>query len=319
MPYKKALLVMLLTGLSLSTYANQDQNSSKTTPASENEVLQTAAAAGSIIEEGKKTDTVSTGQASAQSQLNLADNAAFASKSPFSGMYDQTFSTDTQQFGEDKSSGTNVLLFLNYRINNQYTARLFAQVNKQLSDGYEDQIGDTRIRIAKRPISVSKKMRLLPSASVVLPTSEQSKRNEDMITGVELNLGMTYQLSDTLGVFYLPRLTKNFHEFETSRTGQLNVDYSILQILSLNYFISDKWMITPTMLYVNDVAYGGTQRDPRYMSILELGYLYSGSLQLAAGVLTGGAIFDPEMGPSQNIDIYDSNTSSLYGKFTLLF
>ena len=78
-------------------------------------------------------------------------------------------------------------------------------------------------------------------------------------------------------------------------------------------------MITPTMLYVNDVAYGGTQRDPRYMSIVELGYLYSRSLQLATGVMTGGAIFNPEMGPNQNVDIYDNNNSSLYGKFTLLF
>lgn len=309
---------MLLAGFCLNTLANQDQNVTEN-KATDNEVLQTAAAMSSIQEEDKAFDSVSTGQASAQSQLNLADNAAFASKSPFSGMYDQTFSTDTQQFGEDKSAGTNVLLFLNYRINGDYTARLFAQVNKQLSDGYEDQLGDTRIRIAKRPIAVNKKMRLLPSASVVLPTSEQSKRAEEMITGIELNLGMTYQLSDTLGLFYLPRLTKNFHEFETARNGTLNIDYSILQILSLNYFISDKWMITPTMLYVNDVAYGGTQRDPRYMSIVELGYLYSRSLQLATGVMTGGAIFNPEMGPNQNVDIYDNNNSSLYGKFTLLF
>jgi len=266
-------------------------------------------------------DTVKTSQSSnkTQSQLNLADNAAFASTSPFSAMIDSTFSTDTKEFGDDKVSGNQTLIFLNYRLNSEYTGRLFFSVDKQLSNGYETIIGDTRVRIAKRGIKLSDKATLLPSASLVLPTSEKSKRNEEKIAGLELNLGVNYQLSNSLSVFYLPRVIKNFHEYETSRTNSVNVDYSIMQILSLGYRYNDKWSFTPTVLYFNSWAYGGTQRDPSYISILELGYLHSRSLQLAVGTMTGGALVNLENAPDKSFELYDKNTSSLYGKFTLMF
>lgn len=284
-----------------------------------------------IISKVKKTkteplteDEVKTSQSSTQpaadgqSQLNLADNAAFASKSPFSAMLDSSFSTDSKTFEDDKAYGNQTSLFINYRLNNQYTARLFMAVSKELSDGYETVVGDTRIRIAKRGFKAGE-VTLLPSASIVLPTSERSKRNEEKIGGVELNLGGLYQISNAFSLFYLPRFTKNFHEFETSRTDVINVDYSIMQILSLGYQYNDKWSLTPTLLYSNSWAYGGTERDPSFMSILELGYFYSRSLQLAAGTSTGGTIVNLENAPDKNLQLYDSNTASFYGRFTLMF
>ena len=269
-------------------------------------------------------DKVKTSQASSQpssqgqSQLNLADNAAFTSKSPFSAMLDSSFSTDSKTFGDDKAYGNQTSLFLNYRINGQYTARLFLAVSKELSDGYETVQGDTRIRIAKRGFKAGE-VTLLPSASIVLPTSERSKRNEEKIGGVELNLGGLYQISNAFSLFYLPRFTKNFHDFETSRTDVINVDYSIMQILSLGYQYNDKWSLTPTLLYSNSWAYGGTERDPSFMSILELGYFYSRSLQLAAGTSTGGTIVNLENAQDKNLQLYDNNTASFYGRFTLMF
>ena len=273
-------------------------------------------------------DKVKTSQASSQgttqastegqSQLNLADNAAFASKSPFSAMLDSSFSTDSKTFGDDKAYGNQTSLFLNYRINGQYTARLFLAVSKELSDGYETVQGDTRIRIAKRGFKAGE-VTLLPSASIVLPTSERSKRNEEKIGGVELNLGGLYQISNAFSLFYLPRFTKNFHDFETSRTDVINVDYSIMQILSLGYQYNDKWSLTPTLLYSNSWAYSGTERDPTFLSIIELGYFYSRSVQLAAGTSTGGSLVNLENAPDQNLEIYDNDTASFYGRFTLMF
>jgi len=284
------------------------------------------------IKETKKEllteDKVKTSQASSQgtnqattegqSQLNLADNAAFASKSPFSAMLDSSFSTDSKTFGDDKAYGNQTSLFLNYRLNSQYTARLFLAVSKELSDGYETVQGDTRIRIAKRGFKAGE-VTLLPSASIVLPTSERSKRNEEKIGGVELNLGGLYQISNAFSLFYLPRFTKNFHEFETSRTDVINVDYSIMQILSLGYQYNDKWSLTPTLLYSNSWAYSGTERDPTFLSIIELGYFYSRSVQLAAGTSTGGSLVNLENAPDQNLEIYDNDTASFYGRFTLMF
>ncbi len=284
-----------------------------------------------IISKVKKTkeeplteDEVKTSQSSTQpaadgqSQLNLADNAAFASKSPFSAMLDSTFSTDSQNFGQDKVSGNQTLMFINYRLNSQYTARLFMSVSKELSGGYETAVGDTRVRIAKRGFKAGD-VTLLPSASLVIPTSDRSKRGEEKIAGVELNLGGLYQLSNAFSLFYLPRFIKNFHDFETSRSGVVNADYSIMQILSLGYQYNDKWSLTPTLLYFNTWNYGGTERDPSFMSILELGYFYSRSLQLAAGTSTGGTIVNLENAPDKTLQLYDSNTASFYGKFTLMF
>ena len=158
-----------------------------------------------------------------------------------------------------------------------------------------------------------------PNITSTLPTSEMSKRNQELIMGLEFNPNVIYQPNNLLTVFYTPRARKNFHEYTTSRTDVVNTDYSFTQIAGLSYSLADRWSITPILIYSQSWSYEGTQRDPSYMTILEMRYQATAKVYGTFGTLTGGSLYEAERGPDQFINLYDENTTSVYANVGILF
>ena len=140
-----------------------------------------------------------------------------------------------------------------------------------------------------------------------------------MITGVEINPSLLYKVTDKLLFNYLPRMVKNFHEYETSRTNKINTEYKLIQFFVLNYSITEKLYIEPTLIYSNTWGYTGTRRDPSYLTIWEVGHNTTENLTLAAGVSTSGSVYQVENGKDNNVELFDENSSTVYGKFALKF
>jgi len=271
------------------------------------------------VKENKK-DIVSTKQAAInQTTVSVKKTDAKNTKS-FSQTLDLQASTNLRSDeNEKKSVDSTIWYFLRYKISSEYSARLWVDIRKNLSTDYESDLMDTKISISKKSYEITDKLKFSPSTTVIFPTSEQSKRNEELIVGFEINPSFGYKITKDLSFTYLPRFVKNFHEYETSRTAATNTEYKSIQFYVLTYAITDKWSFESTLIYANTWSYSGRRRDPGYVTVLEVGYDMSKEISFATGFETGGSHVNVENGKDQNIELFDKDIASVYGNIVLNF
>jgi hypothetical protein len=264
-------------------------------------------------------DKVSLSQAAVnKTEINLEKDLSKKLDKRFSQVLDVTFNTDTKESTNgEKGYDTVLWYFLTYKMNDTYKARLWIDIKKDLADSYEEKLNDTKITLSRKGWDLTKKLKISPSVTTVIPISEKSKRNEELNFGLQFNPTLSYSLTNNIRLSYLPRLAKNFHKYKTSRTNRPNTEYKIIQFCSVNYSFTDSWDLGATLIYVNTWSYKGIRRDPSYLTALELGYQVNETLSLAAGTLQGGSVFDRENGPDKTIRLYDEKETTIYGKFAL--
>ena len=251
-------------------------------------------------------------------QLNLL--GGLNAKSAFTAVLDSSVETDGKSFEEeDKTVNSTNWLMFTYRMNSDYSLRAWFSFEKDLYDTYEDRLNDTRLILIKSPLKLTNKMILIPTLAAVLPTSEDSARRQEKIAGVELSGIFVYNASDLLSFTYLPRAVKNFHQFDTSRDDKVNIEYRVLQIASANYMLTDRFSTSASFIYINDWAYTGTQRDPSYITSFDLSYMFSPKVITTIGMNTGGSIAERQVGPDENIQLFDSNSTSYFARVRLQY
>lgn len=276
---------------------------------------------GQVGEAFEDPGTVSTKQSTTvNSETSVPVVKAKTDDSKFSALLDVNFETNGQELNSDqKNLNSTNWLFLYYKINNDFRTRMWLSYSKSLSQNYEESFNDTRITTYYKTLNITDKLTFTPSVGAVIPTSERSSRRDGLHLGVELSPSFGYMVNEKFRVSYLPRVIKNFHEFTTSENNRVNVEYGLLQFLSMSYSFSDKIYLAPTLIYSDRWTYLGTQRDPAYVTLVELGYRYSRDLSFAIGTSTGGSVSVRENGPDQNIEIFNNNRTSYYAKFAVKF
>lgn len=266
------------------------------------------------------TDEVSTQQA-ATNQLNgnLQNLMGGNTRSRFRGSVEFGLNTDLKTFDDPtKTSGSSLFLRPRYAINSKYTALMNLWFDKGLSQGFEERLNDIRVGAFRNPLKYGKLL-VIPNVIATIPASENSKRNQDMIVGLEFNPNLVYLQNDLLNFFFTPRIRRNFHQFTTSRSDQVNVEYSFMGIGGFSYNVTDRFSFQPAVIYIQNRTYTGTNRDPSYLTILEGRYQIDSKSYALFGTTTGGSIYSTEMGPDQNIELFDENTSSIYANYGFLF
>ncbi len=229
---------------------------------------------------------------------------------------DITSSTDTKS--QDKSLSLSNWYFYTYRPNTEYSARLWLAMNKSMVGNRESTINDSRLTFSKKAYSLNKNIQLGRSATVVLPTSKQSREDENMLFGIEINPSIRFQLG-RFSFMYLPRLSKSFHTYTSSNSGRTNNEYSIIQFYSGGYAINDYFSVSSTLIYTNNWSYSGRRKDPNYLTILEMRYSYNNNFSTALGTMTGDSVYEAQVGADSNIELYDRNSSSIYGNVALTY
>ncbi len=274
-----------------------------------------------IKKTAKVEDKVETKQAAlSTTETNLDNRTLDISGGKFSQVLNMMMSTDTNETSNEyKNYGSQIGYVLGYKFNSEYTGRLGISVGKDLATSYEESLNDTSLTVTKSPIKITKKLSYIPSLSAIVPTSERSKRNQEMIIGLESSNTLSYQLTDTLGFGYSPVIGRYFHEYETTRTNQVNTEYKLSQTISSGYDVTDSMSIAISMTYADKWSYKGTRRTPSYATMTAFSYTASENTTLAVGTIQGGALVNNEKGPNSNIELYDQRNTTFYGNLTLSF
>ena len=254
------------------------------------------------------------------SDVGHASSKKSANEKKLNGSFSMSLFTDLRRFeDEEKSSSTNFQLGASYTLDSFNSLRLGLMGSKQLTQGRDETLNNTRISWNRAGIAQWGRVSVSGTATVVYPTNKDAKVRDEMLAGVELSPTVVTKINDKMSLVYIPRVIRNFHKYKTNRINSTNTEYQVMQIASLTYQFNDKLSLSPMLIYFDSWSYYGTQQDDGYMTQLEVNYNYSTKLQIGAGIMNSGAVYTTEMGPDQSIELYDENSSSIYTNLTLAF
>jgi hypothetical protein len=156
----------------------------------------------------------------------------------------------------------------------------------------------------------------------IIPKSERSVKRNRLNTAFEISPTLVFDMSKYvtgLTLIYIPRVRKNFHEFETDINGENLTDYSMINIAVASYSVSEKISVASTLVYVTSRTYIGTANAPGYLTAQDITYTFSRKYSASLGIETGGQVRALERGENENIKIYDADTTQFYAGFNLRF
>lgn len=293
------LVILLFTSLSI-TYANE------------------------VVMEVSSENTQSTAvEDEVLAQTNTALGIVATNKnSNFSAYFGTTFYTDMRETSDrDKTSYAEFLASLSYKMGKRETISLSLPLYKELSGGYSESLSDAKLSYTKLGLYKNDWYHFYVRGSYVHPTSEDSKRRDEMQFAVELNPTSVFDLSKLtpgLSFIYLPRVKRFFHKYDQARTGANLNQLSLIQYFLFNYSFKDNWNIQTGLVYANSRGYNGRDKDPSYLTSTELSYS-KGMYTYLLGLQTGGTLAKPEYGNEKTIQLYDSRSSEVYAGFGINF
>lgn len=217
---------------------------------------------------------------------------------------------------EDKSFYTTVSPVLSYLIDSKNILSLNVPLKKDLSSSYETTFNlDSRLTYTRQKVYEGDYLNFSPSISYVYPTTQKSKRLQDMYAAVELNPILILDLREwvsNLNFRFNPRYKHSFHKYTSDRAGNTLTERNLINFLTLSYSFQEKYSASYTLLYVKSWRYDGVEKNDSYLSVSELAYTVNNKLSLSVGIETGGRLVSPEEGEEENIEIFDANTSEIY-------
>ena len=256
----------------------------------------------------------------------MADNISTTSadKSALSAVVRTDFSSDfREEESVDKQRSLQTLVLLNYAVAPKDQVGLMLPLEKQLSQGYQEGFFlDSRLGYTRVGLLDNDYFRLNQRVALIYPTTENTKRKQDMLSGLEINPAFSLKssiLPEGVSIGYTPRYRRRFHKFTTDRSGTYLVNQSLMHFLSAGYSFTDNLSLSTLFLYVQSTRYDGTRVDDAYLTNFELSYKINSSIRVQAGVLTGGTVAEQELGPDQNVRVFDNNDSFYNLGATIVF
>lgn len=273
-----------------------------------------------ILEDQKQSDEVSTTQSSTSSQE--AENTTQATLPPGLNQLPNKklmtnlslmTSTDLKSFSDDsKSYGSTFGFGIGYRVKPKYILRLRSSIAKDLSNGFDERLNNTNLSLSHLPIRLTSKTLLIPVASIIYPTSKDSKVRDDMHGAVSTTAVLIQNLNSALSLRYVPTVVAYSHKYTTNRIGSTNNQYTAQQAIGLDYMITDSLSIGTSYTFVQNWSYSGRQKDFQYATDISSSYFFKDLSNLTAGINTGGLLYQTQRGPDSNVEFYDPNSTSFY-------
>lgn len=141
------------------------------------------------------------------------------------------------------------------------------------------------------------------SGQFSLPTSESSQ-DAHLNTAFRIQTPISFKLAD-VGITVAPRIRKNFHEYTTSPSGNVNTSWGLSLLLAANYSYGDVFF-SASALGGTTVNYNNRWADGySYGGSLSSGYNLSDALSISLTLATSGLYTDAAQGTLGSFDLFD--------------
>jgi len=244
-------------------------------------------------------------QAANSSYQKIANQESLLSRIKFElGMeYSQNVSVDELSRRE---SGVDIGLSLSYKLTDFSSLLAKTAFSRSNNPPNNTEVTDTLVGMSLKGYDFSKTVNSAHALLVILPTSEKSKKENRLYSGLVISNGINYN-GDILKAGYSISLGRSFHEFNINANNVPNIEYNVSNKISLNIGLSEKFSINNEFIYKTAWTYASKQRFS-YEYHSDLMFEASDKWALNLGTSNAGNALKAN-GLDSNINVFDENTS----------
>lgn len=210
---------------------------------------------------------------------------------------------------------TNVIINGADKYGNNFTLTLNGE--KELTDERKFNFLDGSVRVS-RPVYRRGEFIMMARASALIPMSELTKDDRQMITSTTLSTSNIYTPRKVpgLALIYIPNATVFFNRYKTSLSGLSNYKYRIGNTLVSSYSYK-AWNATLVAAYLRSFTYQNNTVD-LYQFDISGTYSFTQQITLSVGFANVASPLSTN-GQSNIIRVYDPERSILYTNLGMTF
>ena len=206
-------------------------------------------------------------------------------------------------------------------IGEQLTVALNANYVQNLRQEDESDFTNTKIKASLKPIElVTDTWSLGPAVSGVVPTNQEVVKTTSFQGAVSLEPTTSVSLKRIhlpVSLTYGLGLTRNFHEFDRRNDGSQNTQYVIVNRGLIEGEISEKISIGLTGKFTSGLTYSSSWRS-KFELTEEIAYQATPAMAIAIGHTNEANTLKSDM-QSSNIELFNENTSAVYGGLEVVY
>ncbi|MCO4753801.1 MAG: hypothetical protein KC478_04935 [Bacteriovoracaceae bacterium] len=268
--------------------------------------------------ETAKAQTSTTTSSATTSNKNIFSSNNISASFTFGGRSDfKEVSSDEKEYNSEYE------LALALKLNAENSVSFYIPFEKELSGAYEARVSsDAKLSHTRSDLFQYKNMNVSFKSSVIYPTSETSKVQNEMVAGLEFGPTLSFDLNKYLtglSFTYIPRYKRVFNKYTVDRSGDQLTNQSVLQFFVANYNFTERFSFQSAFIYVNSWRYDGAQNYDSYLTVQELSATLTDKVSVSFGVETSASLVNEERGESKSVQIFDKNFSEVYGKASVVF
>ena len=243
-------------------------------------------------------------------ETNLTDHNPLDIFKNVSGSIGFGYESDFYEFSAtEKEQALNLQLEFIVK-HNDWKYGLSSVVSKRLLKQEKAEIGDARLFVIK-PLAIFAKESSFSSslsASVALPTSQESRYEQEMYLNFSIGPSLTWN-KDNLSFFLIPRIGKIFNKYKTSYNGENNTSYYSKVSIASSYQVLNSLSTQFTTSITQAWTDNHVRKLPTYASELSTDLKLASQLTFSLTVSINDKIYKSD-GTSANIKIFDKNLSA---------
>lgn len=207
------------------------------------------------------------------------------------------------------------------RISENYKLSGLFIFDKELTDKRENNLRNGTLTLRRSSIPMGSIVKLSPAASLILPLDDDARDRQSLVLGIKLSPRFLFDLEklgvDFLSGHYQPSLTRNLHQFKTATTGSSNRAWAASNWLKLDFALWRKLTFSTSFVHSFLWTYEGNRTNTFSISE-EIAWDVADNISIAAGHSNSGNAVKAN-GLNSNIDIFDPNSSTVYGSVSFSY
>lgn len=213
-------------------------------------------------------------------------------------------------------------LMPSYQLQNDSKLRAYFAATKELQGTREQNLANAFIGHSQKLFSINPDASVSSDIRGYIPLNETSKKDETLQTrlylGLSLNGNLAIPYIESSSITVKVSGYRNIHEFETSRSGNVNTQYSVSEYLGLNLQMTKDFSFSTYVTNSQYFSYLNNRKPDVFEMGQAISYALTQDTELSLGHTLGGRTFKDD-GVTNNIELFNEKDSTIYTSISINF
>ena len=227
----------------------------------------------------------------------------------FGLLLDLSYNSNMYAKGDiSQTTYSNLTIIPSYKITDNLTTSLRTDITKYFTQDENTEMTNTRIRFSYLTAKLTDQISWSNRFDVFIPTNRKSQLTDRLTTATGVGTSLKYAGEITTAILGLG-ITRNYHEFDYSTTGEQLTEYTATQFLNLEFSLMEKISLSVEGSYIISRSYQNTEKY-NFETNVSLDYTMTKNFSASVGLSNGGSALKAN-GVDSNIEFLNEKTSEL--------